>query len=340
MSWTIDTFENLEPEKYYDNPNPNTFSSLSKKEEMLNNKDELYVATEKNDGCWAMLIHKNKNNNIIRSRSLSKITKKYGDFTQHLPQIVEEMNKFPDNTCLIGEICWNQRGKTSNDVDVILHCLPEKAVQRQENGKKLHSIIFDCLMLNGVSYENSGYADRLSLCQALVNTTDFKYIHCTKIFHNNFIQEAERIWDDGGEGIVIQLKTGKYAPGKRSAWKTLKYKQTIESLDLRVTRTFDANREYEGKELATWKYFDTDHTPVTKAFYNKWKTAIEVDFNGTLCKVSNGLTELDQQWLATDEAQQLINKEQLYAEIKAMMVNSKHSLRHPSVIRLRTDVDK
>lgn len=337
MSWSIDTFKNIEPEKYYDNPSPNTFSSIEKRNNMLNNKNNQFIATEKNDGCWAMLIHKDKNNNLIRSRSLSKITKEYGDFTSQLPHIVEEMNKLPDNTCLIGEICWNIRGKTSNDVDVILHCLPDKANTRQLEIGRLHVVVFDCLMYDSKSQEDVGYEQRLYLCRDNIKENYFTYLHCTKIFENDFIYEAEKIWSDKGEGIVIQDRLGRYSPGKRTAWKTLKYKQTITSLELLVTNTFDANKDYEGKELSSWKYFDSENNPVTKAYYYNWKTAIEVDFNGVLCRVSSGLTELDQQWLATNEAQELIKNKQLYAEVKAMMINAKNSLRHPVIVRLRSD---
>ena len=338
MSWTIDSFKDMEPEKYYDNPCPKTESLCQKKQDMLDNKDDLYIATEKNDGCWAMLIHKSKGDNLIRSRSISKVTGTYGDFTKQLPHIAEEMDKLPDNTCLIGEVCWNQRGKTSNDVDVILHCLPDKAIKRQEEIGKLHVVIFDSLMIGGVSHEIRGYEARIYRCKKyLLDDLNLNYIHTTKVFLNNFKEEAEKIWEDGGEGIVIQRKDGWYTPGKRTAWKTLKYKQVLNSIEVLVTATIDANKEYEGKELDTWKYFDSEGNPVTKAYYYGWKTAIEIDFNGVPCKVSSGLTELDQQWLATSEAQSLIDNKQLYAEVKAMMINAKDSLRHPAVIRLRSD---
>lgn len=336
--WTIDSFKGMEAEKYYDNPCPKTDALNRHKQDILDNKDDKYIATEKNDGCWAMLIHKTKGDNLIRSRSLSKVTGTYGDFTAHLPHIVNEMDELPDNTCLIGEICWNQRGKTSNDVDVILHCLSEKAVARQEEIGKLHVVVFDCLMIDSRSYQIRGYEFRLYAAYKLLNKLGLNYIHTTNVYLSNFREEAEKIWSEGGEGLVIQDRQGFYEPGKRTSWKTLKYKLTMDSFEVPVIGTVDANKEYEGKELDTWKYFDEDGTPVTKAYYNGWKTAIVVQVNGVQCKVSSGLTELDQQFLATKEAEELIKENRLYAEIKAMMVNSKDSLRHPSVVRLRSDV--
>lgn len=337
-NWTIDSFKDMEAEKYYDNPCPKTNALKERKQAILENLDDSYIATEKNDGCWAMLIHKTKGDNIIRSRSLSKVTGKYGEFTLQLPHIVEEMDSLPDNTCLLGEVCWNQRGKTSNDVDVILHCLPDKAVSRQEEIGKLHVVVFDCLMAGGYSYQLRGYEFRLHKAYKLLEDLRLNYIHTTNVYLNNFREEAEKIWSEGGEGLVIQLKAGIYEPGKRTSWKTLKYKLTMDSFEVPVIGTVDANKNYEGKELDTWKYFDAEGNPVTKAYYNGWKTAVIVEVNGVQCKVSSGLTELDQQFLATDKANELIKEHRLYAEIKAMMVNSKDSLRHPSIIRLRSDV--
>ena len=54
--------------------------------------------------------------------------------------------------------------------------------------------------------------------------------------------------------------------------------------------------------------------------------------------MTSGLTDDDREWLATDEAQQMIKNGELYAVVKAMQTNSLGKLRHPYVVRLRNDM--
>jgi ATP-dependent DNA ligase len=160
----IDDFEMLAPMKYYDNTSPASDNLKQKRLNIINNQDNAYVATKKNDGDWAMLIHYSADNNLIRSRSISKVTGKYGDYTAKLPHIVSEMNKLPDNTVLLAEICWDEIGTDANTVGTILRCLPPKAVERQKD-KKLKAVIFDVLMLGDDDLTKKPYFQRLQLLQ-------------------------------------------------------------------------------------------------------------------------------------------------------------------------------
>ena len=58
--------------------------------------------------------------------------------------------------------------------------------------------------------------------------------------------------------------------------------------------------------------------------------------------MSSGLTDADAAWLSTKEAQEYIQQEKLYAEVKGMQEtenrNGGKSIRHPSLIRLRVDM--
>ena len=101
---------------------------------MINNENDEYIATCKYDGEWTMFI-KWDGQYLIRSRSLSKVTGAYGDKTAHLPHLVEEMKLWPDNTVILGEVCWGDFGSVSTDVGTILRCLPAKAVERQKEHK-------------------------------------------------------------------------------------------------------------------------------------------------------------------------------------------------------------
>ena len=368
---TIADFAMLEPMKYYNNEAPSV-----KRDEMINNKDDLYMATVKKDGDWAMLIHYTKGNNLIRSRSISKVTGVYGDYTAKLPHICAEMDKWPDNTVCLAEICWDEPGTNANTVGTILRCLPAKAVERQKE-KKLKALLFDCLMFNGHDNMDNPYERRYQfacwLCQDYVFPSEVMYPtqQCyIDEHHENFLEWADEIIAEGGEGLVIQRKDNPYMPGTRTAWKTLKLKQSLPEMELLVVGTLEPTRRYEGDCPDTWPYIEvfgqevnndgwkdinymleckeerpvidgvyvTNIYPVTKPYFYGWKNGITVSYNNTTCDVTSGLTDADREWLATEEAQEMIRNGELYATIKAMSENDKGRLRHPYVVRLRNDM--
>lgn len=325
--------------RYYDNPEPKTETLKKKRQDMIDNKNNEYVATEKHDGDFGLFAHFSKGNNLIRSRSISVKTGQYGDLTAKLPHLAAEMDEWPDNSVVLAEICWEQYGTNANTVGTILRCLPPKAVERQKENK-LYGLVFDMLMWNGEDLTSIPYIDRLERIDSefSVNNSYLSYyFKATDVFFDNFAEEADRIISAGGEGLVIQKKSNPYMPGTRTAWATLKMKQSLPHMDLKVVSLIEPNKLYDGDLPETWKYV-IDGVPVTKPYYNGWKNGVNVDFNGVIVSVTSGLTDTDREWLATKEAAELIANGELYAEIKAMSVNSQDSLRHPCLVRLRNDM--
>ena len=332
--YKIEDFETLIPMKYYDNPEPKTDTLKQKRQDMIDNKDNLYIATEKHDGDWGMFIHYSKGHNLIRSRSISKVTGAYGDYTAKLPHLCGEMDNWPDNTVVLAEICWDEYGTNANTVGTILRCLPDKAVERQKD-KKLSGLVFDVLMFNGKDLTSDPYEIRINVGFEL----ELKYFKRTQVFTTDFAAAADDIISRGGEGVVIQKKSNPYMPGTRTAWATLKLKQALPHMDLKVVGTLEPNKNYEGDFAADWQY-KIDGVNVTKPYYMGWKNGITVMLpSGITTDVASGLTDDDRAYLATPEAQDKIAAGELWAEVKAMSVNDLGKLRHPALVRLRTDLN-
>ena len=365
----------LEPMKYYDKKREDLSDNLKKKyDAMINNENNEYIATCKYDGEWTMFI-KWDGQYLIRSRSISKVTGAYGDKTAHLPHLVEEMQYWPDNTVILGEVCWGDFGTVSTDVGTILRCLPAKAVERQKN-RKLVVKVFDALAMYGESFLNATYEERYSVAHNLISLAGREYFSMTNICPSDKTpaEFADEIIGQGGEGVVIQRKDYAYEPGKRSAWKTLKLKQRLPEMEFKVVASIPATREYNGKYPESWPYWEVEDEryypggidefgnewfvhckvtklmenptedykehgcPVTKPYFYGWHMGVRFEYNGVMCDASSGLTDVDREWLGTEEAQNIINNGELYVTIRAMQEASLGGLRHPVIVRLRTDM--
>lgn len=339
MKRQISDFAMMVPMRYYNNE-----AETQKRLDMINNKDDMYMATVKKDGDWSMLIHYNKGNNLIRSRSISSVTGVYGDYTAKVPHICDEMDKLPDNTVLLAELCWDEPGTNANTVGTILRCLPAKAVERQKD-HKLKALVFDALMIGGEDISDDAYVCRFKDASELLTQYVFpsNLMYMTqRVYpdehHDNFLEWADEIISEGGEGLVIQRKDNPYMPGTRTAWKTLKLKQSLPAMELKVVGTLEPNKYYDGDFPENWEYCDEDGELVTKPYFYGWKNGITVEHGDFTTDVASGLTDEDREWLATDEAQQLIRDGKVYAVVKAMSFNDKGRLRHPYLVRLRTDM--
>lgn len=338
MNYDFNYWAMLEPMKYYDKKRDDLSDNLKKKyDAMINNENDEYIATCKYDGEWTMFI-KWDGQYLIRSRSLSKVTGAYGDKTAHLPHLVEEMQKWPDNTVILGEVCWGDFGSVSTDVGTILRCLPAKAIERQKE-RKLVVKMFDLLAIFGESWLNMPYGSRLMQLRNYEGWIDSEYFTVTNICPpgKTPAEFADEIISQGGEGVVIQREDYTYEPGKRAAWKTLKLKQRLPEMEFKVVASIPATKEYNGKYPESWSYV-IDGECVTKPYYYGWHMGVRFEYNGVMCDASSGLTDADREWLGTEEAQNMIKNGELYVTIRAMQEASLGGLRHPVIVRLRTDM--
>lgn len=321
----MENWKNKTPGKYY--KAAKTASAKLKVESAL--KGDEYYGVVKYDGEWCRVIKENDDNILFQSRSLSKVTGEYGDKTLHLPHLVEEMKNFPNGTVLLGELCFLDPNKTSKDVGSILRCLPPKAVTRQVDNP-LHFKVFDILSLDYQDFSTKPAIERIAEVQKI------KGNYFTPVeYSENKVDLLEKTMANNGEGLVLMRKMDAYNFGNAKAWHSIKIKKELGEIEAPIVQFLDPVKEYTGKDVDNWKYF-IDNQPVTKPFFKGWKNGIEVKYKNNLIKIASGLSDADREWLSTPEAVQLLENNQLVAVFSGM-AETEDSVRHPILIRIRTE---
>lgn len=327
-----------------------------------------YFLEEKIDGAFYQFV-KTENHSYLFGRTVSKLSGILTEKSDNVPHLKEALNCLPAGTILIGEIYVP--GGTSKDTVSIMGCLPALAIKRQEKGP-IHYYVHDIIAYDTVNLINSPADLRYKILAAIWekhNLNQYSFLRLATRVDEDMEAEISRILKSGGEGAVLKKKDYPYTPGKRPAWSTIKVKQ-MDSIDLICTGFCDATKEYTGKELATWEYWeergersqDGEYTwllsegqyyedyfhnphiyrPVTKPYFLGWKTAIRIgayNDNGELVDlgtVSSGLTD--------DNKREMTENPDLWLghviALDCMQIDKKeHTLRHPVFKCKRDDKD-
>lgn len=327
-----------------------------------------YFLEEKIDGAFYQFV-KTENHSYLFGRTVSKLSGILTEKSDNVPHLKEALNCLPAGTILIGEIYVP--GGTSKDTVSIMGCLPALAIKRQEK-EPIHYYVHDIIAYDTVNLIDSPADLRYKILAAIWKKHDlnqYSFLRLATRVDEDMEAEISRILKSGGEGAVLKKKDYPYAPGKRPAWSTIKVKQ-MDSIDLICTGFCDATKEYTGKELATWEYWeergersqDGEYTwllsegqyyedyfhnphiyrPVTKPYFLGWKTAIRIgayNDNGELVDlgtVSSGLTD--------DNKREMTENPDLWLghviALDCMQIDKKeHTLRHPVFKCKRDDKD-
>lgn len=311
----IDYF-NDEPMKYW--APTSTMSAEAKRarlEQMAGSGQ--YIWSQKYDGNWSRAVI-TADRAALQTRGISKKTGTYGEIQNKVffwNDVVKVFNK--GTTVILGEVYLP--GGIDKDVGAILRCLDAKAQARQKD-TKLEWRIFDVLVLDGKDMMEEPVETRVSYIPEVVKRINSPLVIGIDYHEMNesFFDDLNEIFANGGEGAVCYKKTSIYVPGKRgpSAWETCKVKQEISAdVDCFITGIEAAARDYTGKDIATWNFWQDERTgeklvgelygeyrtgrairPISKGYYYNWPGAIYTgvyDNSGNvvlLCKVA-GLTE-------------------------------------------------
>ena len=297
-----------------------------------NKKDKLsevcasgeYFAEQKIDGALYQFCRTDKGNYLF-GRTVSVKNGLLTNKIDNVPHINSALSCLPCGTVIVGEIYVP--GGTSKNVTSIMGCLPAEAIKRQDKQGKIKYYLHDMIFYNGEDMQSWGAEARY---QKLVEAWNkfhleqFDFLQLAESFDTGIEERLSQILSAGGEGIVLKKKDAPYSEGKRPAWATIKCKQ-MDTIDLVCTRAIEATKEYTGKELETWSYWQERserdqngeytwlssegqyyedylhnphiYRPVTKPYFYGWKTAIGIgayDDEGNLKEigtVSSGLTD-------------------------------------------------
>lgn len=327
-----------------------------------------YFLEEKIDGAFYQFV-KTENHSYLFGRTVSKLSGILTEKSDNVPHLKEALSCLPAGTILIGEIYVP--GGTSKDTVSIMGCLPALAIKRQEK-EPIHYYVHDIIAYDTVNLIDSPADLRYKILSAIWekhNLNQYSFLRLATRIDEDMEAEISRILKSGGEGVVLKKKDYPYTPGKRPAWSTIKVKQ-MDSIDLICTGFCDATKEYTGKELATWEYWeergeqsqDGEYTwllsegryyedylhnphiyrPVTKPYFLGWKTAIRIGaYNDKgelvdLGTVSSGLTD--------DNKREMTENPDLWLghviALDCMQIDKKeHTLRHPVFKCKREDKD-
>lgn len=336
-----------------------------------NKKDKLseicasgeYFAEEKKDGALYQFCRTDKGNYLF-GRTVSVKNGLLTNKIDNVPHINSALSCLPCGTVIVGEIYVP--GGTSKNVTSIMGCLPAEAIKRQDKQGKIKYYLYDMIFYNGEDMQSWGAEARY---QKLVEAWNkfhleqFDFLRLAESFDTGIEERLSQILAAGGEGIVLKKKDAPYSEGKRPAWATIKCKQ-MDTIDLVCTRAIEATKEYTGKELETWPYWQERserdqngeytwlssegqyyedylhnphiYKPVTKPYFYGWKTAIGIgayDDEGNLKEigtVSSGLT--DEMRAHLDD---YVGK---VVALQCMSIDRKEkTLRHPIVKAWRDD---
>lgn len=343
-----------------------TVKDPTKMEELWDSNE--YIAEEKYDGSRYLSI-----GGRYFSRRVSVKDDLPVEKTENVPHLHNILKDYP-LLILDGEI-YIEGGK-SNDVVSIMGAKPDKAIARQKERGWVRYVVYDILRdIDGKWLMDLPWIDRRKRLEEVMvlifygNKEAYKSMSLSSYETNNKKKFLTEILKRGGEGVMLKNIHGKYFPDKKPRWNWIKVKHNITS-DVIITGFKPANKEYDGKELDTWTYWekegelvtsseilsglsdtekesayesheyfkDLGYKPVTKYYFMGWIGAVEFSqygSNGELKQVGycSGLTDELRKDM-TENPDKYLGE---CMEISAMERTKDDYFRHPQFLRMRPD---
>lgn len=259
--------------------------------------------------------------NRVFSRRISKKTKWYNENTENVPHIANMKFKGYEGSVLDGEFAY---GKNSMDAQTVMGSLPERAINHQEEHGYIEFYVFDILYYKGINVQKLPLWKRKVLLMDIlaehyaegsehIKTLEF---HLVEPFCRNLIAQMKeyacslankkiaesmiecytkpiesfktvykKFVSSGLEGVMIKDISGVYEQKTSNNYRKVKAQDTWDCIVMGFT---EPTKEYTGKELAEWMYWEEENgvrlygsyeelkddymglQPVTKPYYNGW----------------------------------------------------------------------
>lgn len=294
-----------------------------------------YFGQLKKDGAFYQVVKNNNGEVGVFGRGISKKTGFFTEKSENVPHIVEWAKEYvPNGSNLMTEIYYP--GETSKDAMKVMGCLPDKAIVRQKKKGEIHCFIQDCVRWGNNSLIDTTAIKRVEYLEQLRN--NIEWLEIADVYTRDLSNILEKAFESGEEGMVFKHKNSIYYPGKRPVGKTLKAK-TEDSLDCVITGVVEPLREYTGKDVDTWTYWESGE-PVTKGYAKNWIAGFSIGaftLDGqleTFGTVTSGMTD----FLRADGRVNLQKYLGRTIEIQCMSVDKdEHTLRHARLVRFRDD---
>ena len=339
----MELLRKLDVEKYWSFP---TSYSQEKRENEIKAMimDGRHYYQLKTDGNYSAFVCDFDGEKHIISRGKSTVTGEYCLLEDRLFFFDAVAKVFDKPTRLMGEIYYDDG--IDRQVSSVLRALPEKSKSIQDRdyyfeaqkrvkftakdkrdienneffNQKLKWRIFDCWYYDGENLMKTPWIERQKYVKMAAERINHPLVSYVPYYpmDNNFYDNLAKIFESGGEGVVCYLDSGIPEPSKRTAHKTLKVKREVEHLlDVVFTGLDECKKNYDGKELSSWPYWENTRTgekvqgqffgefqnggsyiPITRNYFYNWPGAVfcsAYDDNGELvpiCKVSNLTDEL------------------------------------------------
>lgn len=322
------------------------------------------VGEQKFDGHRGLIFLTSKGNRIF-SRRVSKQTGWYAENTDCMPHIRDIV--VPEDlygTVLDGEILLPIENCSCRQVQSVTGALPETAIKYQLENGFAYLCAFDILYYKGINIQKMPLwkrkvylwevllrikSDFISMCTLYCNQETMDYLKFkwkeygadqelidSLVLVHDFEQQFREFLKEGKEGLIIKDIEGIYEQKRSKAFVKMKAHKTY---DVVIMGYEEPTREYTGKELDTWEYFDYDGTPVTKFYHNDWIGAIVFGVwkDGKLVEVgrTSGMDE-ETRRLLSENREKYLGK---VIEVEAQGIINKDtgSLQHPRFIQFRPD---
>lgn len=326
-------------------------------------KDTKVIAEQKFDGHRGIIYFTSKGNRIF-SRRISKQTGWFAENTDQMPHIRDI--KVPEQfmgTVIDGEILLPLKNCTCRDVQSVTGALPETAIENQLNRGFAYLSAFDILYYKGLNIQRMPLWKRKVYLWKVLSELNSPFIKTCPVYSNQeTLSHLTQLWEDykvsdsissilnktndieqqfieflkeGKEGLIIKDINGVYEQKRSKAFIKMKAHKTF---DVVIMGYDEPTREYTGKELDTWKYFD-GNTPVTKYYYQGWIGAIVFGVwkDEKLVEVgrTSGMDEATREMLSLNREHYL--GAVIEVEAQGIIDKDKGSLQHPRYIMMRPD---